>query len=278
MNFIFPLSTYLKITQIYHSAHLGMDFGWHDMNPAYNNQAIVAAEAGTVIDCGDGYGNTYPNRRIYGNYVIISHGHGYWTVYGHLLKGLAVSKGQYVRKGQTIGYMGNTGYSNGQHLHFEIRVGANSKSNSKDPLNYLMLEDRGIYVNPDTKFPDRIKYRPLGIGTPVDRDTSKLQIEVITETLNARKAPGTKSERLGYMAKGVFNIISEQTEGDYTWAEVEKNIWLAEKEGVYTNRYEPVTPATLFTVTFPTVSLGDKNYLEAVAKTMQLEIEIKEKT
>lgn len=277
MQFIFPLSTYLKITQVYHSAHLGIDFGWHDMNPAYNNQAIVAAEAGTVIDCGDGYGNTYPNRRIYGNYVIISHGQGYWTVYGHLLKGLAVSKGQAVRKGQTIGYMGNSGYSNGQHLHFEIRVGANAKSNSKDPLNYLMLEDRGIYVNPDTKAKDRIKYRPIGLGTPVDRDTSKLQIEVITETLNARKAPGTSSTRLGYMAKGVFNIISESEANGYTWAQVEPDLWLAEKEGSYTYRYEPVTPATLFTVVFPTVSLGDKNYLEAVAKTLSLEIEVKEK-
>ena len=277
MQFIFPLSTYLKITQVYHSAHLGIDFGWHDMNPTFNNQAIVAAEAGTVIDCGDGYGNTYPNQRIYGNYVIISHGQGYWTVYGHLLKGLAVKKGQAVRKGQTIGYMGNTGYSNGQHLHFEVRVGANSKSNSKDPLNYLMLENPDIYINPDTLAKARIKYRPLGVGTPVERDTTKLQIEVITETLNARSAPGTSSPRLGYMNKGVFNVISEEDAGGYTWAQVEPNIWLAEKEGSYTNRYEPVTPITLFTVTFPTVSLGDKNYLETVAKTMKLEIEVKEK-
>ena len=277
MNFIFPLSTYLKITQIYHSNHLGIDFGWHDMSPAYNNQAIVAAESGTVVECGDGYGNTYPNKRIYGNYVIISHGDGYWTVYGHLFPGLAVTKGQHVRKGQTVGYMGNSGYSNGQHLHFEIRVGANLKSKSKDPLNYLKLEDHNIYVNPDTLAKDRILYRDSGIGTPVERDTSKLQIEVITDTLNARSNPGLSAKRLGYANRGVYNILSEEPDSDYIWANIEEGVWIAEKEGSYTMRYDPITPATLFTVIFPMVSTGDKNYLEAVAKTLSLEIDVKQK-
>ena len=79
MNFIYPLSRYIKITQVYWSQHLGIDFGWND--GAYCNQPIVAIEDGTVVGCADGYGNTYPNQRIYGNYVNISHGGGWWSIF-----------------------------------------------------------------------------------------------------------------------------------------------------------------------------------------------------
>ena len=86
MNFIYPLSRYIKITQTYHSAHLGVDFGWND--GAYNHQPIVAIEDGYVVGCADGYSNTYPNQRIYGNYVNIKHDDNWFSMYGHLLKGL----------------------------------------------------------------------------------------------------------------------------------------------------------------------------------------------
>ena len=68
----------------------------------------------------------------YGKYVVIDHGGGYTTVYGHC-SSLAVSVGQTVSKGQTIAYVGSTGYSTGAHLHFEIRV----NNVKKDPLNWV---------------------------------------------------------------------------------------------------------------------------------------------
>lgn len=55
----------------------------------------------------------------YGNCVMISIGNGYTTLYGHM-SGYAVSYGQYVRKGQVVGYIGNTGISTGPHLHFSL--------------------------------------------------------------------------------------------------------------------------------------------------------------
>ena len=58
----------------------------------------------------------------YGNYCIISHGNGYATLYAHQKQVPIVQEGQTVQKGQVIGYVGTTGRSTGNHLHFELRV------------------------------------------------------------------------------------------------------------------------------------------------------------
>jgi len=283
MALIYPLSVYLKITQIYHANHLGVDFGWNDYPQGACNQPIIAAESGIVLDCADGYGNTYPSRRIYGNYVNISHdikigGKNVYTMYGHLLKGLTVKKGQRVRKGQVIGYMGNSGYSNGQHLHFELRIGSNAKANSIDPIEYLAIENEGLYVNPNSKEFERIKHRRTTVGTPVPRDTTKDQIEIVTSTLNARSEPKLSGSRLGYATMGIFNIYGEtKSETDeYTWAEIESGVFVAEKEGVYTKKLPKETAASTFSVIFPYVSKGDKDYLLAVAKTLELDTVVNE--
>ena len=55
----------------------------------------------------------------YGNYVEIDHGNGYRTLYGHMSE-IAVTQGQAVSQGQTIGYVGSTGNSTGNHCHFEM--------------------------------------------------------------------------------------------------------------------------------------------------------------
>lgn len=88
-------------------------------------QPIVAADSGTVIlagNQGDGYGN----------YVIIDHGNGNKTLYGHM-SSVAAYTGQQVAQGEVIGYVGSTGNSTGPHLHFEIRV----NDVQTDPLGYV---------------------------------------------------------------------------------------------------------------------------------------------
>ena len=73
----------------------------------------------------------------YGNYVEIDHGNGYKTLYGHMSE-IAVSQGQAVTQGQTIGYVGSTGNSTGNHLHLEVWKGG-SKANAVNPRSYIPM-------------------------------------------------------------------------------------------------------------------------------------------
>lgn len=98
----------------------------------YKNQLdyIVAIDEGivdaTVTGIGEGIAGSY------GNYIWIQHGNGYRSFYAHLAR-VDVKKGQYVKKGQAIGYMGATGMAYGAHLHFEIE-----KDNKLiDPYDYV---------------------------------------------------------------------------------------------------------------------------------------------
>ena len=102
-------------TTIYHSGiDIGVDYG----------TPIHAADSGTVIYVGwiSGYGNA----------VIIDHGNGMQTLYGHN-QSLNVSEGQSVSKGQVIAFAGSTGNSTGPHCHFEVQV----NGSAVDPMGYL---------------------------------------------------------------------------------------------------------------------------------------------
>ena len=71
----------------------------------------------------------------YGNYVMIDHGDGYYTGFGHL-SAFSVSQGQTVSRGQQIATSGNTGISTGDHLHYEVYIGGTANSYRVDPLQY----------------------------------------------------------------------------------------------------------------------------------------------
>ncbi|MDE7281318.1 MAG: M23 family metallopeptidase, partial [Ruminiclostridium sp.] len=78
---------------------------------------IYASKAGTIIIAN----NTYIESYSYGKYVVIDHGSGYTTLYGHA-SSLNVYEGQQVQQGDVIAYVGSTGNSTGPHLHFEVRI------------------------------------------------------------------------------------------------------------------------------------------------------------
>ena len=87
---------------------------------------VVASESGTVVRTNTSCPHDYGKQEScgcgggYGNYIIIDHGNGFLTLYGHLTE-VNVEPGDKVKQGQHIGYMGSTGFSTGDHLHFEIR-------------------------------------------------------------------------------------------------------------------------------------------------------------
>ncbi|HZB97205.1 MAG TPA: M23 family metallopeptidase, partial [Candidatus Sulfotelmatobacter sp.] len=93
----------------------------------------IAPSCGTTIAAAEGgIAYTYYSSYGYGNHIIIVHGNGYSSVYGHMAT-LSAGNGATVGKGQTIGFEGSTGNSTGCHLHFEIRL----NDQAQDPLNYL---------------------------------------------------------------------------------------------------------------------------------------------
>jgi peptidoglycan hydrolase CwlO-like protein len=117
----------------------GYRFGGSDFHPGID--IGKTAPVVPVVAAADGYVFRSYYSSSYGNVIFITHminGQVYTTVYGHLEARL-VGEGQTVRKGQVIGYMGNTGRSTGPHLHFELHRGAwnPAKSNAVNPLDYI---------------------------------------------------------------------------------------------------------------------------------------------
>ena len=101
----------------YEKFHAGMDF---TANPGTE---IYATGDGTISLAEYGSG--------YGNHVVVDHGYGYKTLYGHMEK-ISVRIGQKVKRGELLGYVGNTGLSSGPHVHYEVH-----KNNATvNPINF----------------------------------------------------------------------------------------------------------------------------------------------
>ncbi len=124
-SFIWPVPHTHNITSYmewrWGRMHNGIDIAGGDDY----GQPIIASDGGIVTFAGNDGGG-------YGNYVMIDHGNGYMTVYGHASE-ICCETGQYVGQGETIALIGSTGNSTGPHLHFEVRL----NGEYQDPLNYV---------------------------------------------------------------------------------------------------------------------------------------------
>ncbi len=116
-GYLWPLKGYNTLSSLFGNRihpilkkpmkHSGIDI------PAPKGTNILAARGGVVIT------STYSNS--YGNYVVVSHGNNESTLYAHM-NSRAVKEGDVVSQGQVLGYVGTTGRSTGNHLHYEVRI------------------------------------------------------------------------------------------------------------------------------------------------------------
>ena len=125
-----------------------ISYSYNRITSIFGNRTAPTAGASTnhgAIDIGVSYVPVYApaNGKViiaqyvsgYGNYIMIDHGSGYYTAFGHLSQ-FNVSAGSVVSTGQQIAVSGNTGISTGPHLHYEVYVGGRSKGYRVDPLSY----------------------------------------------------------------------------------------------------------------------------------------------
>jgi murein DD-endopeptidase MepM/ murein hydrolase activator NlpD len=117
--------------------HQPSGFGWRT-HPIYKTAEFhpgmdfAAAQGTEIYATGDGtVERADALAQGYGNHVVINHGYGYKTLYGHM-NSMVVRAGQQVKRGQLIGYVGSTGLSTAPHVHYEV-VKAGEKMN---PINY----------------------------------------------------------------------------------------------------------------------------------------------
>lgn len=137
-GFAWPVPGHSGITSYYGyrwgSLHAGIDIS----DGGIMGAPVCASKGGTVIktntSCGHNYAKSYSCGcgGGYGNYVVISHDGTYSTLYGHLTS-VAVSVGSYVEQGAVIGYAGSTGWSTGEHLHFEVWA----NGSKADPMGFV---------------------------------------------------------------------------------------------------------------------------------------------
>jgi murein DD-endopeptidase MepM/ murein hydrolase activator NlpD len=117
-----------RIDPIYKTAkmHAGLDFTAPQGTPIY-------ATADGIVDLAGNAGNGF------GNHVIINHGYGYETLYGHMVR-VKARKGQAIKRGEVIGWVGSTGKSTGPHCHYEVHY----RGEKIDPI-YFFFND----LNPE---------------------------------------------------------------------------------------------------------------------------------
>lgn len=194
--------------------HYGLDL----VSQGYKLNNIIAHSDGVVVKARNNCNATYKTNAEaikvwgdgFGNYVMIDHQNGFFTQYEHLAYGtVKVKLGDKVKKGQVIGYMGNTGHSNGGHLHWQVNK-SQQWNNVVDPTPYL-----------DSDF--------VTMPQPVKRNEEVNQLQVLVEQLRVRTEPNTNAQVLGFAIEdAIYNHLETKVSGGYTWYKLANNSWIAD--------------------------------------------------
>lgn len=181
------------VTQGYRAGeHNGIDL----VGAGHSLDYIVAHSDGVIAGVRANYATCDGNRgNSYGNYVLIRHSNGMYTMYAHMKYGsVTVKLGQRISKGQVIGYMGNTGNSSGAHLHFEVRDRNNKQI---DPTQYIDADLPGTSANTN------------------NNQNRKSSEEIADEVIAGKYGNGHDNRRrqieaLGYNYDEIRNIVNQK--------------------------------------------------------------------
>lgn len=214
-----PLTDAAGVTKVFNKpSHLGLDIGWW----ANKNCPVLAWQDGTVVD--KGYGNEV------GYFVVLEHRYTTtkrWTAYIHLTSLNNLTNGSKVAGGEPIGNArrGNTGVSNGVHLHLyltqELPITTTytwdlMKNSAIDPYPFLYwdkeVNSEYIAVSWPNEFP-KVEY-----PKPVERNEEVEQCEIKSATRRLRTGPGLQFESYPeYATPGIYNVHGWTQADGYDW-------------------------------------------------------------
>lgn len=207
-------------------SHWGVDFGWTEDK----NCDILAIQDGKVVD------NFYSESCGYS--VVLQHeyadGTHRWSTYIHLNSRSNRSIGATVLQGEKIGVKGNTGYSNGYHLHIgvsdttrDVYTWNRMKALCNfDPAPHFYKWRNVEYIGEWYKDRPYIEDYQIKYPYPVERNESVKQVEVLITYLYLRDEPNGKAYS-EFCTKGIYNVLDEKVAGNYNWYKIADSFWIA---------------------------------------------------
>lgn len=236
---IIPLTDAAGITKPYnYPSHKGIDIGWAETPKC----PVLAWQDGVVVQ--RGYGSEI------GNYIVVEHYYDAdntkrWTGYIHLAYFPTVKVGEKVYLGKQMGNAtrGNTGKSNGTHLHLYLTKCVEQRvpytwdtmlANVTNPYEYLYWskEYNTVYISSEWKK----ELIEMIYPKPVERDELKNQVEIKSDTRRLRKTPSLKGIAYDeYCKRGIYNVYDWKTADGYDWALIDtidgNTFWVAVMAG-----------------------------------------------
>ncbi len=206
--------------------HWGVDFGWTENKTC----DILAIQDGKVVD------KFYSDSCGYS--VVLQHdyndGTHRWSAYIHLNFWSNRLLGERVGQGEKIGNKGNTGKSNGYHLHIGI-----SDTTTKiytwntlkalcnfDPEPHFYKWKNVEYIGQWYESRKYIEDYQIKYPYPVDRDATKKQVQVLIDYLYLRDAPNGNAYAQ-FCTKGIYNVLEEKVAGNYNWYKIADSFYIA---------------------------------------------------
>ena len=234
---VVPLADAAGITKVFAwPSHKGVDIGWY----ATQYCPVLAWQDGVVVQ--KGYGGEV------GYYIVVEHTYNdskRWTGYIHLAYSPTVNVGDKVTLGKQMGNAtrGNTGVSNGVHLHLYLTkaVSLDTKytwdtmlANCVDPVPYLFYSKEFNTQFISTAWKNELK--KITYPEPVARNEKVHQVQVKSDTRRLRATPSLSGQAYDeYCIKGIYNVQAMTVIDDYTWAliaEIDGNkFWVAVMSG-----------------------------------------------